>query len=87
MKKRWALPTLLASLLLGAAMSSWVYGGVARTMHTMFACEFLGEAEKAGYLDKAKRAALVDALADDSALGPGERASMATLKDGCYRKP
>jgi hypothetical protein len=87
MKKRWALLTILASLLLGIACTTWVYGGVSRAMRTVFGCEFLAEAEKAGYIDKAKRSALVDALANDGAHNPSERASIATMKDGCFNKP
>lgn len=87
MKKHWALVIILASLVLGIATAIRVYGGVSSTMHTVFACEFLAQAERAGYLDKAKRAALVDALASAGAHGPAERASIASMKDGCFQKP
>ena len=84
MKKRWAVLTILGGLLLGILIPRVFFaGGPTRLMHTMISCMILGEAEKAGYLDKAKRATLVDDLTHSGALDSGARESAATLKTGC----
>ena len=58
MKKRWAVLIILGALLLGIMSPRVVVAGgrLTRSMRTMISCMLLGEAEKAGYLDKAKRA-------------------------------
>jgi hypothetical protein len=87
MKMHWALLTIVASLGLGIATAELSQGGVARTIHTMFGCMFLHEAEAAGYLDKAKRAALVDQVASDPVLDARARASAATMRTTCAPHP
>jgi hypothetical protein len=88
MKKRWALVTIAAGLVLGVATPLLLFrSGTLRMMHTVTSCMLLGEAEKAGYLDKAKRATLVEALTNDMALPPAGRESAANLTTGCFPYP
>jgi hypothetical protein len=88
MKKRWAVLTILGGLLLGIFIPRAFFAGPpTRLMHTLPSCMLLGEAEKAGYLDKAKRATLVDNLTNSVALDSDARESAATLKTGCVSYP
>ena len=88
MKKRWAVLIVFGGLLLGILIPrAFFAGATTRQVHTMLSCLILDEAEKAGFLDKAKRATLVDDLTHGNALDPGARQSAATLKTGCPTYP
>jgi len=88
MKKRWAVLIVLGGLLLGIMTPRVLLaGGPRKLMHTMISCMLLGEAEKAGYLDKAKRATLIDDLTNAKSLNPDARQSAATMKADCLSYP
>jgi hypothetical protein len=85
MRKRSALLTVLAGLVLGIA-SGLLLGNVAAVnLHTSVSCMLLGAAEKAQYLDQAKREALIDRLVTAKSLDAGARESAASLRSGCLK--
>jgi hypothetical protein len=83
MKKRWAFLTILAALVLGAG-GGFLFGHLAQpAMQMSLSCMLASEAEKAGYLDKQKRAALIDRLSQSKSLDADARQSVASLKGAC----
>jgi hypothetical protein len=80
MKKRWAFLTILAALALGAAGGFIFWRTVRPTMQMALSCMLVGEAEKAGYLHRQKRNALMDRLAQAESLDTSARQSIASLK-------
>lgn len=79
--------TILAALLLGVATTAVYARPARRALPTLFSCLVLTEAEKAGYLDKAKRAVLIDALAKTNSLNSAERDAVTALQTVDKCKP
>jgi hypothetical protein len=88
MKKRWAVLIVLGGFALGVVGTRLILGGGPRRMaHLVVSCMLLGEAEKAGYLDKVKRAALIDDLTHSKSLDSDTREVVANLNTGCHSYP
>ena len=87
MKKSWALIAIAAFLLLGIA-APMLYAKQAQwSTHTWLSCVLLDEAEESGYLDKAKRAMLINDLVSSPLLSSDEREAAAALRKTCFLGP
>lgn len=85
MKKRWALLTVLAALVLGVAAGWLIMRPVQSAMRLSLSCLILSEAQKAGYLNAEKRSALIARLATSPSLTANDRGFVPMLADFCAR--
>jgi hypothetical protein len=83
MKKRWAALTVLIALVTGVAASMLYVSAARAPLRIMLSCMLLSEGEKAGYLDRRKRSALIDALATSASLDAADRTYVPLLKSMC----
>lgn len=86
MQKRWAFLTVLVALTLGAATTLLLAQGIRASLSLSLSCLLLSEAEKAGYLNRNMRTALIQKIAASPSLSAADRKFVPQLGTGCPKR-
>ncbi|MFM9942591.1 MAG: hypothetical protein ACKVP7_24195 [Hyphomicrobiaceae bacterium] len=83
MRALYAWLTILGSLVVGAVLGNVLVRSTGPVLTLAVACQVLSEAEKAGHLNAAKRADLIDRLVQSKELSANDKADAVKLKTEC----